>query len=378
MRLTLLAAIAAISMLPASACANSPGGSEARGEAPANLRWEIEKSDRADMVQFELSHRSPGHSYTTSRPVPLADLDGLQPAQLDSSAGTPVHFRMAREAGAFDCDGIVYRRHGTGDCRFVPDATFSAGRARRGMGQATPYQLFSLAMADIGLAYADELERQHYARPSVEDLVDAGNHGANMDYLRAMGGLGYKVGTLAALIRMRDHGVTAEYVRELVGAGLRDLPADTLVEIRDHGVSPAYVGALRRHGYSGVPVRELITLRDHGVTADYVAQLDASGVRNIPIADLVEMRDHGVMPDYIVALRRSGWSGLSTGEIVRLRDHGVTTGFVGELRALGYGNLRVDEIIRLRDMGVTADFIRSSNAAGRRSPDELVRLRTGG
>jgi hypothetical protein len=63
---------------------------------------------------------------------------------------------------------------------------------------------------------------------------------------------------------------------------------------------------------------------------------------------------------------------------VRLRDHGVQASFVGELRQLGYGNMRVDDIIRLRDMGVTAEFIRSANSAGRRSPEELVRLRTGG
>ncbi len=373
MRLTLLAAIAAIAMLPGSACAAGGGGSEARSEAPTNLRWEIEEADRPDMVQLELSHRSPGRSYTTGRPVRIADLQGLDP-----SAAGQVHFRLMREAGTFDCEGVMHRRNGVGECRFLPDSAFAAGLARRGMGEATPYQLFSLAMGDIGLAYADELERQHYARPSVQDLVDAGNHGASIDYLRSMGGLGYRVGTLAALIRMRDHGVTEDYVRELVGAGLRDIPADTLVQMRDHGVSPTYIGELRRHGYGDLPVMSLIALRDHGVGADYVAELDAGGIRGIPIDDLVRMRDHGVSPDYIVALRRSGWSRLSTDEIVRLRDHGVTAGFVAELRSLGYGDVRVDDIIRLRDMGVTADFIRRSNAAGRRSPDELVRLRTGG
>jgi len=375
MRLTLLASFAATLLVPAAACADAPA---ADSEAPARLSWEIEDQKEPGNVQFELSHRSPGHSYSTSRPVPLDSLVGITPAQLSSASGAQVRFHMVREAGSFDCEGIVRRGRGTGDCSFVPDPAFAAGLARRGMGQATPYQLFSLAMGDVGLVYADELDRQHYARPSVQDLVDAGNHGAGMDYLRGMGALGYRVGTVEALIRMRDHGVSPEYVKEMVEAGLRDVPADMLVEMRDHGVSPSYIGELRGLGYRDLPIRELIGLRDHGVTVDYVRALAGHGLRGAPLADVINLRDHGVTADYVGELRSSGWDRLTTEEIVRLRDHGVASSFVRELRALGYGGLRVDEIVRLRDMGVTAAFIRDANSAGRRSPDELVRLRTGG
>ena len=53
--------------------------------------------------------------------------------------------------------------------------------------------------------------------------------------------------------------------------------------------------------------------------------------------------------------------------------------YVGELRALGYAGLAADEIVRLRDHGVMPDFIREANrGGGRHTPEELVRLRTGG
>jgi hypothetical protein len=140
MRLTLLAGLAATLLVPAAAaCADAPA---AERDAPSKLSWEIEDHKDPGMVQFELSHRSPGRSYTTSRPVALSSLDGLTAAQLDASSGTQVRFRMLREAGSFDCQGLVYRGHGTGDCSFVPDPAFAAGLARRGMGQASPYQLF--------------------------------------------------------------------------------------------------------------------------------------------------------------------------------------------------------------------------------------------
>ena len=89
------------------------------------------------------------------------------------------------------------------------------------------------------------------------------------------------------------------------------------------------------------------------------------------------MRDHGVSPDFVVALRRAGYS-FATDEIVRMRDHGVNDIYVGELSRLGYADLAAEEIVRLRIHGVTPDFIRRANAAGRRSPEELVRMRIGG
>lgn len=346
MRLHILASLSVLLLLPASACADAPAAERA---APDRLRWEIEPQDQAGKVQLELSHRSPGHSYSTSRPIDLSALRGLDPARLSGASSADVRFRLVREAGTFDCEGKASRGRGVGDCRFLPDAAFSAGLRSRAIGEASGYQLFQLAMADMGLVYADELKRLDYARPTIDDLVDAGNHGADLAFLRSMGGLGYRVGTVAALVRMRDHGVSPDFVRDLVEAGLRDLPAETLVEMRDHGVAPAFIGELRRLGYRDVPVRELIALRDHGVTADYVRGLAAHGIEKVPLARLIEMRDHGVTAEYAGALRR-----------------------------LGYVDLGTDDLVRLRDNGVSVEFVRSASEDGLRSADELIRLRNGG
>jgi hypothetical protein len=324
-------------------------------QLPPTLQWTIGdagKQEDPGIVQFSLSYRIESEKrrgqWMHSNSMPLSELQGFTAAQYGSAEGAPVRFRLNREAGSFDCEGVVRRQRGTGDCRFLPDARFAAALAQRGIGTATPTQLFSLATSSIGLRYADELQRQGYARPTVDDLVRAGDHGANYDYLRSMGELGYRVGTLPNLIRMRDHGVSASYVRELVASGLKDIPADMLVQMRDHGVSPTFIGELRKLGYSNLPVRELIRLRDHGVSASFVRDLAGHGRR------------------------------FSPDELVRLRDHGVSAAYVGQLRQLGYRDLTSDDLVRLRSHGVSADFVRRTNAGGRRSVDELVRQRTGG
>lgn len=348
MRKPMLAVALAALLSPASVPAETR-------ELPDRISWTIEENDsrdRADNVQFSLSYRidRPGHrsNWMHSNSMPLSELQGLTPAQYSSAGGAPVHFRMVREAGSFDCEGIVRRRRGAGDCRFIADPAFSAALTSRGFGTPSTPQLFSLATSNIGHRYVDELQRQGYARTSVDDLVRAGDHGVGYDYLREMGALGYRVRTLAALIEMRDHGVSADYVRQLVASGLKDIPAETLVSMRDHGVSPAYIAELRRAGYSNLPVSELIRLRDHGVSADYAKSLAAHGIR--------------LRPD----------------ELIRLRDHGVSADYVAELRAAGYRDFGPDEIVRLRDNGVSADFVRRASAGGRLSVDELVRRRNGG
>ena len=47
---------------------------------------------------------------------------------------------------------------------------------------------------------------------------------------------GYASLTMEELVNARDHGVTPEHVRELGEAGHRKLPLQQLIRVRDHGV----------------------------------------------------------------------------------------------------------------------------------------------
>lgn len=366
-------AIATALLLAGSACAQ-PASAE-RSFLPENGRvtFTIEPHSREGMVQFQLSRREGNNHWTHGRSIEASALQGY------GSGDGPVRFRLVRDAGTVDCDGVARAGRAIGECTFTADAGFAALLAEGGMGAPTRDQAFSMAMSDIGRAYLDELGRQRYETPTAAELARAGDHGVRLDYLVAMGGHGYRVGRLAALIRMRDHGVTPDYIADLARLGVRDIPADDIVRLRDHGVRAEFVAELRTLGYQGLPIEQLIRLRDHGVSADFVRALADQGVRGLPPEELTRMRDHGVSADLVGALRALRVAGLDTDGIVRIRDHGVSTAYAAGLRDLGYAGISTEELVRLRSHGVSTDFIRRVNGdGGRRSPDELVALRSGG
>lgn len=282
----------AAALVTLAAC--GPGASAQTAEGALTVNWTIEESGKSPVegkVQFAISRRTATSNWINTNTTALADLRGLTPEQLASESGAPVRFRVDRDSGSLDCEGIVRRRRGTGECSFAPDPRFAAALQQRGIGAANPMQLFSMAMGRVGLNYVEELERQRYTRPAVEDLVKAANHGAGLDYLRSMGELGYRAGTVAALVRMRDHGVSPAYVRELTSLGIRDVPAADLVRLRDHGVSARFVGDLQQLGYSGLSANEIVRLRSHGVTSDFIRRANAGGRRSVD--ELVRMRISG-------------------------------------------------------------------------------------
>jgi beta-lactamase regulating signal transducer with metallopeptidase domain len=365
--------------------------------------WELRPTKTAGMVHLRLVEGD----NTRGTSVPLASLEGLTEAQL-AGAGGPVQFRITRDAGTLQFEGVLRSGVAAGTFSFTPNAGFPAGLVKRGFTAPTAREQYQLARADIGYAFLDELNRLGYAKPDTAGLVKAGQHGVDVTYLRDMGALGYALGSLPPLITLRDHGVTPDYVRGMAQEGYAKLPADTLRQARDHGVGPEYVKGMREAGYAGLTLEALINARDHGVTPEYVRALADGGYRGLPLDQVVRVRDHGITPDYISGMRQLGYTlaiedlvrardhGVDTqyvrdmaglgfertpiDRLITVRDHGVTPAYAKELKALGYDTLTLDDLVLLRDHGVTPDRVRSANArAGTRlSIDMLRSLADGG
>jgi hypothetical protein len=324
MRPALTVLLAATLALPIpGACAAPTSGAETEaGQGEVGWTIEADPAQRAKQrVQFGLTRRTANHRWMHSNTRPLANLTGLTAAQLGSDSDTRVAFRLERDAGTIRCEGVARRWQGKGECRFEANAAFAAALAERGHGRASDGQLFSLALYDLGYAWLDEMKRQGYARPTVTEIVRAGDHGTDLEYLKGMGGRGYRVGSLAALIDMRDHGVTPDYVSELARLGIGDLSADEVVRLRDHGVTPDFVAATRTAGYD-LEAEQLTRLRDHGVAPDFLSELKELGYAGLGVEEVVRLRDHGVTADFIRRVNASGGGRRSTAELVALRDGG--------------------------------------------------------
>lgn len=261
--------------------------------------WTISpaRSGAGNAVQLALSYKTPrGGQSMNSRTRSLKELQGLSPAQL-SSNGSPVRFRIVREAGTLDCAGLVRRGRGTGECGFSADPGFAAALERRSIGRPTLQQHYQLAMQDVGLPLVDELNRQGYERPTVNKLVAAGIHGVSLPYVRSIGAAGYRLKDVDGLVKFRIHGVDADYVREISALDRsRRFSPDQVVAMRIHGVSADKARQFAQLGYSGIPHDKLMAMSIHGVTPDFIREMAAAGYRGLSADQLVAMRIHGVKP----------------------------------------------------------------------------------
>ena len=366
---------------PAPAPAAPPHVVEAAGAAVAEAAqdhlpgtWELRPTTTPGMVHLRLSEGSNTHGTN----VPLTSLEGLTDAQLAGTGG-PVRFRITRDAGTLQFDGVLRSGVAAGTFSFTPNPAFPAELVTRGFTAPTAREQYQLARADIGYAFLDELNRLGYAKPDTAGLVTAGQHGVNVTYLREMGALGYALGSLPPLITLRDHGVTPDYVRGMAEEGYARLPADTLRQARDHGVAPEYVKGMREAGYGGLALEALINARDHGVTPEYVRALADGGYRGVPLDQVVRVRDHGVTADYVSGMRQLGYT-LSIDDLVRARDHGIDTQYVRDMAAAGFERTPIERLIEARNHGVTPDYARQLKALGydRLTLDDLVGLRDHG
>jgi hypothetical protein len=256
-----------------------------------------------------------------SNGMDASKLDGLTLRQL-ARDGDSMHFRLVRDAGVIDFVGRVSDDRVRGRYSFAPERRFADALAQRGVGRPNDSEQFQLALYDIGYTMLDELKAQRYGGVDVESLVRMGQHGATLDYVRAMDAAGYRVGTVERLTELRDHGVTASYARSLTDAGYRAIPVDQLRELRDHGVTAGFVRELAEVGITGVSLDELRRARDHGVSADFADGLQRAGFDRLSLDDLIRLRDHGVTASFARIARRE-YGATTVSALVRLRDEGM-------------------------------------------------------
>jgi beta-lactamase regulating signal transducer with metallopeptidase domain len=343
--------------------------------------WDMRPGRDPGAVQISVRTARGSHGRT----LRIADVEkvtgnvpGAQAAFSGSRSGT-VHFPLVREAGTFTVDGVGSNGVWAGTWTFAPNAAYAADLERRGIGRPTTLDQLDLAIADVGKEYLDALSAAGYAKPNVQLLVRAAQHGVDLGYLKEMTALGYKLGALDPLIRLRDHGVDPSYIRGMAASGISGLAADELVRTRDHGVDPQYIAGLKSLGYTGLPVDTLVTARDHGVDPEYIRGMQAAGFKQT-LDELRRTRDHGVDPEYVKGLASLGYTGLSVDALVNARDHGVDPSYVRGMADVGFKSVPLDSLIRMRDHGVDPTYVRKLRDQGvsNLSVDDVIRRRDRG
>ena len=235
----------------------------ALGIQPAPATWQMQPLDGRSVSLTISDHSNSSHGAT----IRIDAFDGLDALLNDHnpSSAQPVHFRLTRDAGRFEFDGVVRRGAGGGTMEFVPSETFPEELARRGFDRPNRIDQMKMAWCDTGFAFIDELAVRKYQHPTLKQLVNAGDHGVDRTYVRDLSSAGYEFGTVGELIRQHDHGINASYIRDLSSFGLRRLSADDLVRLHDHGVSPSWLRAVKAKNSGSLSIDQLVSLHDHGV-----------------------------------------------------------------------------------------------------------------
>ncbi len=376
-------AILGAALVPADAPKQGPGPTPATTPAPSSPgpmspgTWTIWPAE-AGRIHLRLNE---GADSSNSSTIRIARLEGLPPAALSGTNGL-TQFSIRRDAGTLIFEGTFRSGIGAGTYAFVPNPSFPAEFAKRGMARPTADEQYLLARADIGYAFLDELGAQRYAQPDLPALVRGAEHGVTLDFVREMGALGYHLRQLEALGGLRDHGVSPSFIRDLAAQGLPRLAPVDLIRARDHGISAQYVADLKSLGYNGLSLDDLIAARNHGVSPDYVRAMRQQGY-SLTLAELTTARDHGVSPEYIGGLTALGYTALQLDALVKARDHGLSPEYVRDLRASGY-TLTLDELLKARDHGVNAQWVSgltthsTTHSTAHLSFDELIALRDRG
>src|SRR5690349_4865802 len=112
----------AISVFVAGALMPSAAHSET-SNLQISGQWSLTSAQAADKVQLTLHWKSGNHSINSTMEWLLDRIDGLASEQLKST-GTPVQFRIKREAGTLICEGFLKNGSGGGVFSFAVNRSF--------------------------------------------------------------------------------------------------------------------------------------------------------------------------------------------------------------------------------------------------------------
>jgi hypothetical protein len=181
-----------------------------------------------------------------SQTVPIAELQGFDRAAIQR--GAAISFRLTRPAGRIDCAGQGHDGHAEGGCRLMLDPGYVARLTAHGLARPTEREGFQLVMSGVSADVLDALQAEHWAQPTVDQLVQAGIFHVDAATIHGLARAGYKGGPMKTLVDFAIFHVTPDYIRTMRAAGLGDQPGAALVQLRMFNVTPDDVRALAGGG----------------------------------------------------------------------------------------------------------------------------------
>lgn len=240
-----------------------------------------------------------------------------------SVTGDRIRFSLKRAPGSFAFEGRgTSLDRASGWYVFTVNPAYPRDMERVGFRDLDDRALFALALDDLSVEKAKQLQGL------LSDTIDSDQ-----------------------LVRLIHHGAGLTYIQAMTDAGFRKLSSDEYRRARDHGVTAQFAKEISEVSGEKHALEELVRIRDHGVSGRFIREMRALGHGDLSIDEYVRMRDHGVTPEFVQAMRDVGFEKASARELVRMRDHGVTAAYVKRLKEQLRETPSVEDVIRFRSRG---------------------------
>jgi hypothetical protein len=196
--------------------------------------WTLSSSQNSGKVHFSLQGSRDGNDhFSHSSDWNTSEFEGLSwsaPGRHD------VHFTIRRDAGVFDCEGVLRNSEGAGLFTFTPNPEYSRQIESLGYADFDPEKQMSFALFDVSYAFARDMKSLGIAGLDAQKLISFRIFHVDPAFVNAIKTAGLGTPSAEKLVAMRIHHVTPEYIQNMQARGLHDLTVDQLIKLRIHGI----------------------------------------------------------------------------------------------------------------------------------------------
>ncbi len=242
--------------------------------------WETGSDRESDgKVHISFSRQSAkGGKNVIGTDFDLAELSGLSSRDIAGS-NRKVSFRLVREAGIIQCEGVFDNGKGKGTFNFTADGNYLSAVQNLGF-TVDNEKLFSAAVLDITTSQAREVLSMGFKTVEFDDLFKAKIFKITPQFAAEMLAIGFSDLDMEDLVKARIFKIDADYARRVREMGFSDQSMESMVKLSIFKVTPEFIDELRREGLGDLSVEDVVKLRIFKVDAAFIANARAA---NVPI-----------------------------------------------------------------------------------------------
>lgn len=263
------------------------------GEWTASIK---EKSPDKIHISFERRTPNGGRNQNGSS-YAFSELQGLTRENVQNGR---VSFKLVRDAGTIECEGMFVNGKGSGTFTFVPNRGFVDAMRSRGFDfekqskdhdhtDSLDERLMTAAMLNVTLALADDLRAANFPNLDVGDLYKAAIFKVDGKFMAEMKATGFPNLGMEELVKARIFKIDAEFVRKIKDMGFGTNDFENLVKYSIFKVTPEFLADMKAEGLTSLTAEQVVQLRIFKIDAEFIRRARAEEP-NITVEGLVEMK----------------------------------------------------------------------------------------